>query len=271
MKDLNNAHDQEEISIKNDIFLSNDYVALEPYLENLAGNYRTTFSNYVKEKPKASLEQINKRIAENTHGLIENAISSLNNVDLFIVNTLFINTPWVVPFDRSETKMDFVKNDGTVVQVDSMRVQTNKLKLESFQLSYNNPNELFVPAPALEEDLKKNDLNVITIPIAGSNGEESNFEFRIYLGKMDENNKNRNKALQLLMERVSQKNGNIFLPELNVKKESPPQKQLENEIVLKMPIFSLRSKFNVKEFLVRKGVKSIFTGQSEKYILLIID
>ena len=206
--------------MKNDIFLSNDYAALPPYVDNLASNYRTTFSQFVKEKPKESLEQINKRIAENTQGLIDNVISSLNNVDLFLVNSLFINTPWVVPFDRSEAKMDFIKNDGSIAKLDSMRVQSSKLKLESFKLSYNDPNQLFVPASTLDEDLKKNDLNVITIPIAASNGVESNFEFRIYLGKLNQNDKNRNKALQLLMNQVKQKSGNIFLVELEAKKET---------------------------------------------------
>ena len=165
--------------------------------------------------------------------------------------------------------MDFIKNDGSIAKVDSMRVQSSKLKLESFKLSYNDPNQLFVPASTLDEDLNKNDLNVITIPIAASNGVESNFEFRIYLGKLNENDKNRNKALQLLMNQVKQKSGNIFLVELEAKKETPPGRKLEKEIILKMPIFSLRNKFNVKEFLISKGVKSIFTGVKMKNIFFL--
>ena len=268
LKDLNNNHGQEEVSIKSDIFLSSEHAPLASYLETLADNYRTTFSHFDKQQANYSLEQINRRIAENTQGLVDNTISSLNNIDLFIINSLFINTPWAIPFEKSESKMDFVKNKGSFSKIDSMRVQSSKIKLDSFKLSYEKPGGEFVSAPVLDEDLKRNDLNIITIPIAGYNGEDSNFEFRIYLGKLDKDNRNKNKALQLLIDRVRQGgelSDNIFKVDLEAKKESPSK--FKKEIVLKMPIFNLRSKFNVKEFLISKGVKSIFTGDNSKYLL----
>lgn len=138
---------KESAKISNSVWILKGYDVLPAYIDSLKSRYdappnHTDFKN----KPAESAEKINKWIENNTDGMIKKMLTpeSVEEFKLALVNAIYFNQDWKLPFDESRTiEKDFNNLDGTVVKANMMR-SLNRYraydgkKEKVIELSYND-------------------------------------------------------------------------------------------------------------------------------------
>merc|ERR1711983_204157 len=203
-----------------------------------------------------AVEEINSIISENTKGFIPKALDSVRDSDMFIVNTLFLKIAWAFRFLKTLSPMKFTKADGNVIDVPAFEAESTNIKLNSFQLGYNNPE-------GISSNPRISNLNIIRIPYAGKTFDEySDLEFRIYLGKWESGSgEYRKNAHNELMDALTTVKYGIFGIDLDL--DEYKEKESENRIKIQIPAFKMKSKFRVEELLLENGVEAIFSDKAE--------
>ena len=228
---LDHVETQDGINLENLIFLSSK--ANQDYAKNAYHNYSTDMIYFNRDNPE-SLAEINRIISQNTGGHISSAVKNIRDTDMFIINTIFLEGLWMVPFTRTKSEMTF-KNGKQSYKVASMKCETSNIKISLLE----------------SEHVGLEQLRVITIPMMNSKNGTSDLEMKIFQPISSNSQEN---SLKIMMNHIfaTDQQTNIF----SLKEEKEDHK----EISLTLPIFKLRSSFDVTDFLKSNGINSIFTG-----------
>ena len=140
----------------------------------------------------------------------------------------------MVPFTRTKSELTF-KNGKQSYKVASMKCETSNIKISLLE----------------SEHVGLEQLRVITIPMMNSKNGTSDLEMKIFQPISSSSQEN---SLKIMMNHIfaTERQTNIF----SLKEEKEDHK----EISLTLPIFKLRSSFDVTDFLKSNGINSIFTG-----------
>ena len=243
---------EQQVVFRNDIYISLDHTANVTYAKTMNDFYNTGCAYFNKSDENLAVEKINNIISENTKGFIPKALDSVRDSDMFIINTLFLKVTWAFRFLKTLSPMKFTKVDGNVIDVPAFESESSNIKMNSFQISYQNPFGISSKNPG------RANLNIIRIPYAGNkSGEYSDLEFRIYLGKWKSGSgENRKSSHNDLMDALTTVQYGIFGINLDDFKD----KESNNRIKIQIPAFKMKSKFRVEELLLENGVEAIFSG-----------
>ena len=225
---------QKEILYGNEIFVSSSVSANPDYAQNVYKNFGTNISYFLDDHIENSVKKINKIISTQTNGKIDRAIEEIDyNTKLLMINTLFFEGRWAVPFEDSQIRNNFTTPNGKKV-VDMMEVYTEGIRIKKMKIGPGK---------------KGTDIEIIQIPKIDKSNKTSNYELRIVMGPEQFGQK----GLEVLIDFMTRDEGsNIFLENNG--------EELYGEVGLIMPQFSMRSKLDVSRHLKSIGVNKIFTG-----------
>ena len=254
---------EEQVIFKNNMYVTLNQTANQTYAKNMNDFYNAGYAYFNKSDENLAVEKINSIISDDTKGYIPHALDSVRDSDMFIINTLFLKVAWAFRFLKTLSPLKFTKADGSTINVPAFEAESNNIKLNSFALAYNSPSGISSASP------HKANLNIIRIPYAGKTlGEESDLEFRIYLGEwqkgVGEYRKNAHNDLMASLK--EQNNYGIFGINLDDYKD----KESKNRIKITIPSFKIKSKFRLEEFLLDNGVKTIFSSMFTNFKILFI-
>jgi len=246
--------DEDQVVLKNDMYVTLNHTANTTYAKTMNFFYNAGYSYFNKSDANLAVEKMNGIISDNTKGYISNALDSVRDSDMFIINTLFLKVRWAFRFLKTRSPMKFTKVDGSVISVPAFEAETSNIKINSFALAYNEPT-------GLSPDPKRANLNIIRIPYAGKSiGESSDLEFRIYLGKWESGSgEYRKSSHNDLMASIKETQYGI----LGINLDEFTDKESENRIKIQIPSFKIRSKFRVEELLLENGVEKLFSDKAE--------
>ena len=184
----------------------------------------------------ASVREINNKISTRTKGLISEAVKSLDDTDMILINSVFIELPWFPQFERRNKKLTFTKTDGSKLKVPAMTTTSRNIKMSKMKVGRT----------------KLTEMRLIRVPYATKEGEKNSVEMRIYLGPRQ--------VLQSGLEILLDNNQNVD----NIFQVSPPEEEEEDtEITLVLPIFTSKSELDVAALLKNHGIKKIFSSEAE--------
>ena len=229
------------------------HTANQTYAKTMNDFYNAGYAYFNKSDENLAVEKINSIISDNTKGYIPHALDSVRDSDMFIINTLFLKVAWAFSFLKTYSPLKFTKADGSSIDVPAFEAESSNIKLNSFALAYNSPSGISSASP------DKANLNIIRIPYAGKTlREESDLEFRIYLGQWEKGvGEYRKNAHNDLMDALKQINNyGVFGINLDEFKD----KESKNRIKIQIPSFKIKSKFRLEELLLDNGVKTIFSS-----------
>ena len=231
-------NNQSDLLYDNEIFISSTMEANPDYARNIFNNFGTNISYFMDDHKESSVKRINDIISRQTNGKIKSAIKDLDsNTRMLIINTILFAGKWAIPFEDSNEKSTFHTPNGEKL-VDMMKVTSGGIKIQNFKMGP-----------------KRNPINfeMIKIPKIDENDNASNYEMRIVMGP----EQFREKGLEVLIDLMKKtESSNIFMEN--------DGKETTEEVSLKMPKFSIKSKFEVSEYLKNIGVKNLFTGKFYK-------
>ena len=231
---------EDQVVMRNDLYITFNHTAELDYAKTIHDNYYAGFSYFNKTDEKLAVDKINKIISDQTRGYIPRALDSLQDADMFITNTLFLKVSWAMQFLRTRSPMEFTKVDGSIINVPAFEAESSNIKVNSFIVGYKTLEETSSSQP--ENAM----LTIIRIPYAGEEGEQSDLEFRIYLGQWWKN-KNRKDSHNYLMTALKDSQTDVFRIKLDEYQES------DNLIKIQIPVFKTKSKFRVEEFLIDRS------------------
>ena len=185
---------------------------------------------------QSSVQQINKEISLTTNGLIPQAVKSLEDTDMILINALVIDLPWLTQFERTPEKLTFTKADGSKLKVPAMMTTSRKVKMSQITVGRT----------------KLTEMRMIRVPYATKAGDKNSLEMRIYLGPRQL----LQSGLEILLDPI-QKVHNIF------QMPTPEEEEKDEEISLVMPIFTSKSEVDVGALLKKHGIKRIFSDEAE--------
>ena len=245
----------EQVIFKNNIYVTMNHTANQTYAKTMNDFYNAGYAYFNKSDENLAVEKINSIISDNTKGYIPHALDSVRDSDMFIINTLFLKVAWAFSFLKTYSPLQFTKADGSSIDVPAFEAESSNIKLNSFFLAYNSPSGLSSARP------DKANLNIIRIPYAGKTlREESDLEFRIYLGQWEKGvGEYRKNAHNDLMDALKQIN-NYGVFGINLDADEFKDKESKNRIKIQIPSFKIKSKFRLEELLLDNGVKTIFSS-----------
>mgnify|MGYP002052554482 CR=1 FL=1 len=231
------------------------HTANQTYAKTMNDFYNAGYAYFNKSDENLAVEKINSIISDNTKGYIPHALDSVRDSDMFIINTLFLKVAWAFSFLKTYSPLTFTKADGSSIDVPAFEAESSNIKLNSFALAYNSPSGISSASP------DKANLNIIRIPYAGKTlREESDLEFRIYLGQWEKGvGEYRKNAHNDLMDALKQIN-NYGVFGINLDDDKFKDKESKNRIKIQIPSFKIKSKFRLEELLLDNGVKTIFSS-----------
>jgi len=211
--------------------LSDKLLADEKFVRRTFKYFDTETSYFNRSDLNGAVRSINQKVSRRTNGMIPNAVKSLADTDMMLINSLLLDLPWLTQFVRMKRKMNFVKGDGSVVKVPGMIVSTKNIKLSNMKVGRT----------------KQIEMQMIRIPYADKKGKPISVEMRIFMGPM------RRKGVEFLLDE-EQNVDNIF--ELSPKEE-------KKEVLLNFPIFTSKSDIDMAAFLKRNGLEKMFGTEAE--------
>ncbi len=136
IQDLNQSSENLEISFANSIWTTANNEFLPSY-KSLVNKYFDA-----KAEKANSATDINNWVADKTNNKIRNILDDLTN-DLYLVNAVYFNGKWQVPFEVSDTKKEDFTTRSSTIKADMMNMTTNydyfsNSKLQAVKLSYKN-------------------------------------------------------------------------------------------------------------------------------------
>ena len=184
---------------------------------------------------QSSVRQINKKISMGTNGLIPEAVKSLEDTDMILINSLVIELPWFPQFEKRTKKLTFTRTDGSRLKVPAMTTTSRNIKMSKIKVGRT----------------KLTEMRLIRVPYATKDGDRNSVEMRLYLGPRQV----LHSGLEILLD-TNQNVDNIFTL-------TPPEEEEDKEITLVMPIFTSRSELDVAALLKKHGIKKIFSSDAE--------
>ena len=199
-------------------------------------NYFNAETSYFNTSDlQASVLQINKKMSMRTNGLIPEAVKSLDDTDMILINSLVVELPWFPQFERRTRKLTFTKTDGSKLKVPAMTTTSRNIKMSQIRVGRT----------------KLTEMRLIRVPYATKEGDQNSVEMRIYLGPKQV----LHSGLEILLD-ANQNVDNIF-------QMSPPEEEEDTEITLVLPIFTSKSELDVAALLKKHGIKRIFSSEAE--------
>ena len=217
--------------------MSDRLVADTKFVEESFNYFQADTSYFNTSDLQSSVREINKQISRTTHGLIPEAVKSLEDTDMILINSLVIELPWLPHFERRTKKLTFTKTDGSKLKVAAMTTTSRNIKMSRMKVGRT----------------KVTEMRLIRVPYATKDGEENSVEMRIYLGPRQ--------VLHSGLEILLDNNQNVD----NIFQLSPPEEEEEEdkEITLVLPIFTSRSELDVGALLKKHGIQKIFSSEAE--------
>jgi len=214
------------LSLANGIFIKDkyyQYVKTE-YINTLKKRYDAE----VQKDPFNNVKNVNKWIEDKTLGIIKNMLSDdiVKNQEyevlMFIINALAIDMEWVRPFDLLDTEGDtFYLDNGKKMTATMMK----KIFVRNEDTSF----------------YKNDDINVLTMNLEEYNGTQ--FEFMAIMP-----NKNLSSYVEnVTKEQISEIDKNLIA-----------SSDLKRGINLKIPKFKFNYSLNLKQDLMKLGIKDVF-------------
>ena len=226
----------EGIHFQNNVFMSDRLVADINFVEESYHFFQANTSYFNSSDLPSSVQQINKEISLRTNGLIPEAVRSLEDTDMILINALVVDLPWLTVFERTPEKLTFTKADGSKLKVPAMTTTSRKVKMSKITVGRT----------------KLTEMRMIRVPYATKAGDKNSLEMRIYLGPRQL----LQSGLEILLD-PTQKVHNIFQMSLQEEEEK------DEEIRLVMPIFTSKSELDVSALLKKHGIKRIFSDDAE--------
>jgi len=111
-----------ELAIANSLWIRNGFPVEPAFIERNRSFYRATVEELDFSSP-AAVPTINAWVSEQTRGRIPTILSSIpGNVQLYLINALFLRADWAEPFDvRRTSDAQFRRPDGSTTRVPMMR------------------------------------------------------------------------------------------------------------------------------------------------------
>ncbi|MDE5797202.1 MAG: serpin family protein, partial [Muribaculaceae bacterium] len=115
---------QVTLKLANSIWVDKEFGIRPEFLSLMDGFYKAqTFRHDFSNEDVRTL--INSWVSENTENLIPRLLTEHVDGPMTIINTMYFNAPWHIPFDpRNTTKENFTCSDGSVTAVDMMHHET---------------------------------------------------------------------------------------------------------------------------------------------------
>lgn len=111
-----------DLALANAVWYRNTFQVHASYLDTMDQAFKARIEALDFTSPSA-LQMINGWASDNTHGKIEKVLDEINaETVMFLMNALYFKGTWTVRFDEDQTApATFTKDDGTAVQVETMR------------------------------------------------------------------------------------------------------------------------------------------------------
>ncbi len=172
--------DQVTLNVGNALFLGASYRMKESYLTLVRDYFQTDLKPFSSTLPKEDVAvMINEYVAEETNGMIKEAVQDNDLDDLddrlicLLVNVLYFNGFWTVPFDKKETKdRSFWFTNDQFVNISTMFVEgrfrtgrNETAKLTFIELEYGGGREfsMLLAVPDRPDGLSALETNVIDL------------------------------------------------------------------------------------------------------------
>lgn len=223
------------VNYQNNVLMSDHLDADADFVEESFKYFQANTSYFNTSDLQSSVRQINKKISLGTNGLIPEAVKSLEDTDMILINSLVIELPWFPQFERRTKKLTFTRTDGSRLQVPAMTTTSRNIKMSKIRVGRT----------------KLTEMRLIRVPYATKDGDRNSVEMRLYLGPRQV----LHSGLEILLD-TNQNVDNIFTL-------TPPEEEEDKEITLVMPIFTSRSEVDVAALLKKHGIKKIFSSDAE--------
>lgn len=121
LNDLPSADPNTTTNIVNSIWHDNNFSALPEFIETNQTYFNATVEG-LDFDDEASVDIINNWVIDATNGKIDGIIDQIPpDAVMYLINALYFNAPWTVPFDPEQTALAyFYRNDGVHVQTPVM-------------------------------------------------------------------------------------------------------------------------------------------------------
>lgn len=119
--------DSEDIKslLANSLWVQEDFEVKEDFKKKLEEeHYATTRS--LDLKTQKSMDLISQWIKDNTQGKIDPKLSPEEAIKLYLVNTLYLKSAWLEPFDESATTPDTFQGLSENLEIDFMNARDDK-------------------------------------------------------------------------------------------------------------------------------------------------
>jgi serine protease inhibitor len=126
--------DKVKVEIADVLWVEDNFILADTFRETCQSYYNAGVRTLDFADP-ASLDIINGWVDENTHGMIETILDEPIDPDtvLFLMNTLFFDGKWSVPFDPEKTY------DGIFTKADGSRVPAMMMPISEDLMTYVDP------------------------------------------------------------------------------------------------------------------------------------
>ena len=165
---------QVTLNVANALFLNKQYKIKESYWTLVRDYFQTDLRPFSKTLPKEFLaDLVNSYVAEETNGMIKEALQNVDMEDIpisIIVNVLYFNGMWKVPFDKNKTAIrpfwfthDQVVNVSTMFVEGRFRIGRNEAAgLSIIELEYGGSGEfsMLLAVPDQPDDLNTIEANI---------------------------------------------------------------------------------------------------------------
>lgn len=121
LNDLPSADPNTTTDIVNSIWHHNDFSALPEFISTNQSYFNAAVEG-LDFSDDASVDVINNWVNDATNGKIDGILDNIPpDAVMYLINALYFNAPWTVPFDPEQTVMaDFYRDDGVFVQTPVM-------------------------------------------------------------------------------------------------------------------------------------------------------
>ncbi|XP_062900951.1 serpin I2-like [Mobula hypostoma] len=126
-KIISTSSEKYKLKLANAIYIQNGYPISQQYLHNIQEFFNNTVRTVNFQDFTSAANIINTWVANETNGKIKNLISSQSFsplTKLVLVNAIYFKGTWKHKFNSKNTRlMDFIKKDGSAVEVPTMHQQ----------------------------------------------------------------------------------------------------------------------------------------------------
>lgn len=121
LNDLPSADPNTTTNIVNSIWHHDNFVALPGFIETNEAYFNATVEG-LDFGDAATVDEINSWVYDATNGKIESILDQIPaNAVLYLINAIYFNAPWSVPFDPESTALaQFYRDDNTIVETPVM-------------------------------------------------------------------------------------------------------------------------------------------------------